>query len=233
MEFLQAIVDFVKWCLSLAEPENLRKIAMFGGSIAFGYSILALIVFAETGLLVGFFLPGDSLLFAAGTLSAGEKPIFDIFTLWVLLSIAAIVGDGVNYLLGRRMGNYVYERGRLWMVKQEHLLQAKAFYEKHGPKAIVLCRFVPIIRTFVPFVAGVGRMKYSEFVFYNIAGGIGWVISMSLMGYFFGNIPIVQRHFEKVIILIIVVSVLPVFWELFKARRSPPPPPSETPVGAT
>jgi membrane-associated protein len=218
MEFVNAVVGFLKWCLSLAEPDNLKKIAEFGGSIVFGYSILAAIVFAETGLLIGFFLPGDSLLFAAGFLASGG--VFNIFALWIILSVAAIVGDGVNYLLGRRMGDYVYERGRLWMVKQEHLLKAKAFYEKHGAKAIVLCRFVPIIRTFVPFVAGVGRMSYPRFAFYNVAGGVGWVISMSLLGYSLGNVAIVKQHFEKVIILIVVVSVLPVLWEIFKHRRA-------------
>ena len=231
MEFVNAVVGFVKWCLSLAQPESLKQIASVGGSIVFGYSILAGIVFAETGLLIGFFLPGDSLLFAAGFLASAG--VFNLFILWVLLSVAAVVGDAVNYLLGRRMGNYVYERGRLWMVKQEHLLQAKAFYEKHGPKAIVLCRFVPIIRTFVPFVAGVGRMEYSKFAFYNIAGGVGWVVSMSLLGYSLGNVPLIQKHFEKVIILIVVVSALPVVWEIFKARRSPPAPPSETAAAAT
>jgi membrane-associated protein len=220
MDVVQAILGFFKWCLSLAEKENVRTVASIGGSIVFGYMLLAGIVFAETGLLVGFFLPGDSLLFAAGALAGGQSPIFNIVALWVILSVAAIVGDGVNYLLGRRAGDYVYERGRLWLVKQEHLLEAKAFYEKHGPKAIVLCRFVPIIRTFVPFVAGVGRMSYPKFALFNVAGGIGWVVSMSTLGYWFGNIPIVERHFEKVVVLIIVVSVLPVFWELLKARRS-------------
>src|SRR4051812_23090544 len=111
MEVLQAILGFFKWCLSLAEKDNVAKIAMVGGSIVFGYSIFAAIVFAETGLLVGFFLPGDSLLFAAGAISAGEKQVFNIAALWIILSIAAVVGDGVNYLLGRRMGDYVYERG--------------------------------------------------------------------------------------------------------------------------
>jgi len=231
MEAVQAVYAFLKWCLSLAEKENVRAIASIGGSIVFGYSLLAAIVFAETGLLVGFFLPGDSLLFAAGALSGGHDPVFNIVALWIILSVAAIVGDGVNYLLGRRAGNYVYERGRLWLVKQEHLLQAKAFYEKHGPKAIVLCRFVPIIRTFVPFVAGVGRMSYPKFAIYNVAGGVGWIISMSTLGYWFGNIPIVERHFEKVVVLIIVVSVLPVFWELYKARRAAKPA-AEAPIPA-
>jgi membrane-associated protein len=230
MEALHAVVGFLKWCLSIAEPDNLRKIATFGGSIVFGYSILAGIVFAETGLLIGFFLPGDSLLFAAGFLASGG--VFNLFALWIILSAAAIVGDGVNYMLGRRMGDYVYERGRLWLVKQEHLLQAKAFYEKHGAKAIVLCRFVPIIRTFVPFVAGVGRMSYPKFAFYNVAGGIGWVISMSLLGYSLGNVPIVQKHFEKVIILIIVISVLPVFFEIIRHRRASAKAAAESPAPA-
>jgi membrane-associated protein len=230
MDAVQAVVGFLKWCLSLAEPENLKRIAEFGGSIVFGYSILAGIIFAETGLLVGFFLPGDSLLFAAGFLASGG--VFNILALWIILSVAAVVGDGVNYLLGRRMGDYVYERGRLWMVKQEHLLKAKAFYEKHGAKAIVLCRFVPIIRTFVPFVAGVGRMSYPRFALFNVAGGVGWVISMSLLGYSLGNVAIVQKHFEKVIVLIVLVSVLPVAWEIFKHRRSSKDP-AETPVAVS
>lgn len=208
------IVENVQWLMSLAKPDNLLALLNLGGPWWVGYSILAAIIFAETGLLVGFFLPGDSLLFSAGFLASTGH--LNIVGLIVLLSAAAIIGDALNYFLGLQTGEHVFEKGRLRFVKHNHLLAAKAFYEKHGGKAIVLARFVPLVRTFTPFVAGVARMRYRDFVFYNIVGGIGWVISMSLAGYFLGRIPLIQQHFEKVVILIIVVSVLPVAIEVLK-----------------
>lgn len=207
--WLATILEWMKWLLvELPKPDTLKQIvAMLG--IAKVYAVLFGIIFAETGLLIGFCLPGDSLLFAAGFLAGGQAPVFDIVVLNVGLMIAAIVGDAVNYFLGRQMGEYVFEKGRLRFVKHEHLMAAKDFYEKHGVMAIVIARFVPIVRTFTPFVAGVSRMGYANFAFYNIVGGIGWVLSMTLAGYFLGQIPFVQTHFEKFVYLIVVVSVLP------------------------
>lgn len=208
------------WLRHLAEPENLRQLVSFGGPIWVSYLILMAIVFSETGLLVGFFLPGDSLLFTAGFLSSpAGHGVFDIGLLILALSVAAIIGDAVNYYLGLQMEERVFEKGRLRFVKHEHLLAAKAFYERHGGKAIVLARFAPFVRTFTPFVAGVGRMGYRRFAVYNIAGGIGWVLIMSLAGYWLGNIPFVKDHFEQVALLIVVLSLLPIAVGFFRAWR--------------
>ena len=211
---MKTIVDWLTWLMGLARPENLQALVNLGGPWWVSYLILTGIIFAETGLLVGFFLPGDSLLFTAGFLAS--KGVFQFGGLVVLLSIAAIVGDAVNYYLGLQMGEHVFERGRMRFVKHSHLMAAKAFYEKHGGKAIVLARFVPIVRTFTPFVAGIARMSYRRFALYNIAGGIGWVVSMSSAGYFLGQISWVQKNFEKVVIGIIIVSVLPIVIEVLK-----------------
>ena len=146
-------------------------------------------------MLVGFFLPGDSLLFAAGLLASQD--VFNIGLLIVVLSVAAVVGDAVNYYLGLQMGQRVFEKGYLRFVKHSHLMAAKEFYERHGGKAIVLARFVPLVRTFTPFVAGVAQMNYLHFAVYNIVGGIGWVTSMTLCGYFLGRIPWISQNFEK------------------------------------
>lgn len=212
------LIENVQWLISLAKPDNLRALVNLGGPWWVSYLILFAIIFAETGLLVGFFLPGDSLLFSAGFLAS--TGVFNIGGLIALLCVAAIVGDATNYYLGLQMGEHVFEKGRMRFVKHSHLMAAKAFYEKHGGKAIVLARFVPIVRTFTPFVAGIARMRYRNFVFYNVVGGIGWVISMSMAGYWLGRIPIIQQHFEKVVLLIIVVSVLPIVIEAFKHWRT-------------
>ncbi len=210
MEWLTWVFTEVKWLITdLPKPENLSKLVEYVGPIWI-YAALAGIVFAETGLLVGFFLPGDSLLFACGMLAAQEPPVLNIFILNIVLMVAAIVGDAVNYALGYKLGARVYTKGNLWFIKHDHLMAAKAFYERHGGKAIVLARFVPLVRTFTPFVAGVARMNYSQFVWFNVAGGIGWVISMTTAGYLLGSIPFVKTHFEKIVIGIIVVSVLPI-----------------------
>ena len=160
------MLEIVHWLRHLAEPESIRKLVNFGGPLWVSYLILMAIVFSETGLLIGFFLPGDSLLFTAGVLSS--QGVFDIGLLIVALSAAAIVGDAVNYYLGLQMEEHVFEKGRLRFVKHEHLLAAKAFYERHGGKAIVLARFAPFVRTFTPFVAGVAKMGYRRFAIYNV-----------------------------------------------------------------
>lgn len=181
---------------------------------AWTYGILFLIIFMETGFVVTPFLPGDSLLFAAGTFAALGS--MNVWLLIVLLIVAAIGGDTVNYWIGHYMGDRAY---KVKWVKKEYLDRTHAFFEKHGGKTIFLARFVPIVRTFAPFVAGMGRMSYGYFLSYNVFGGIVWIMSFTLLGYFFGNISFVKQNFELVIIAIILVSVLPAVWEALKARR--------------
>jgi membrane-associated protein len=219
VNIFQWLWDKIQWLMGLAKPDNLKAIVDVGGPWV-KYAILFAIVFSETGLLIGFFLPGDSLLFAAGFLASQD--VFDIFTLIVTLCVAAIVGDAVNYQLGLQMGERVFEKGRIRFVKHSHLMAAKAFYEKHGGVAIILARFVPLVRTFTPFVAGVAHMSYRQFAVYNVIGGIGWVLSMSMAGYFLGNIPWVEKNFEKVVLAIIAVSVLPVLIGAYRAWRHKP-----------
>jgi len=217
------LIDWIQWLRNLAKPEQLATLVNLGGPWWVSYAILGAIIFSETGLLVGFFLPGDSLLFAAGFLASQE--VFDIFILVGTLSVAAVVGDAVNYYIGLQMGEYVFERGRLRFVKHSHLMAAKAFYERHGGKAIVLARFVPIVRTFTPFVAGIARMGYKRFAIYNILGGVGWVVSMTTAGYFLGQLEWVRANFELVTIGIVVLSVLPLAFSAVRHWMAPSPEP--------
>jgi membrane-associated protein len=222
MEWLEWIWDQILWLIGLADPDNLGALVQQIGA-GWIYAVLFAIIFSETGLLVGFFLPGDSLLFAAGLLSSQPEIGISILLLNLLLYVAAVTGDAVNYSLGWQMGTRVFERGRLRFVKHDHLMAAKAFYERHGGKAIVLARFVPLVRTFTPFVAGVARMRYRDFAFYNITGGIAWVFLMTMAGYLLGNVGFIRDHFEKVVILIVFISLLPVFFGAYRhwsARRA-------------
>jgi membrane-associated protein len=182
------------------------------------YVIVFLVIFCETGLVVTPVLPGDSLLFALGAIAA--QGALNIEALCVLLCVAAILGDTVNYTIGHYIGPKVfhYEDGRFF--KKEYLLKTHQFYEKHGGKTIVIARFMPIIRTFAPFVAGVGAMSYSKFILFNISGGIAWVCLFLLGGYFFGNIPSVKSNFTFVIIAIVIISVLPGVFEYWRQRRN-------------
>ena len=182
------------------------------------YVLLFAIILCETGLVVTPFLPGDSLLFAAGAMAALYPDDLSIALLLALLSIAAVLGDTINYAIGRWIGPRAF-RINAWFLKHEHLVQTQGFYERHGGKTIVLARFVPIIRTFAPFVAGVGRMHYPQFLYYNVVGGLAWVLACTLAGYFFGNVPIVKKNFELVVVGIVLMSVLPVAWEIWAARR--------------
>lgn len=183
-----------------------------------GYPGLIGIVFAETGLLVGFFLPGDSLLFTAGFLAS--IGVMDVRVLLLTLSIAAVLGDQVGFVIGRKAGEALYRREDSRFFKRKHLIAAHEFYEKYGGKTIFLARFVPIIRTFAPTVAGAAQMDYRKFVFFNIAGGITWVFSMVGGGFLLGqSFPGLKKHIELVILGIIFVSVLPIVWEVWKARR--------------
>ncbi|RPI66347.1 MAG: DedA family protein [Ignavibacteriae bacterium] len=182
------------------------------------YAILFLIVFAETGLVVTPFLPGDSLLFAAGAICA--LGTIDVTTLIVLLVIAAFIGDGVNYFVGDKLGHKLFTNPNSRWLKKEYLDRTHVFYEKHGGKTIILARFIPIIRTFAPFVAGVGTMSYRKFAIYNIVGAVLWVVSFTLLGYYFGNQPLVKKNFTLVIGAIIVISIIPVLIEAYKLRKN-------------
>lgn len=169
----------------------------------------------ETGFVVTPFLPGDSLIFASGTLSALGH--FDILTLYILLIIAAVLGDTVNYWIGHKIGPKIFEKDSRF-IKKKHLEKTKLFYEKHGGKTIILARFVPIVRTFAPFVAGIGLMNYTKFLSFNFIGGFLWVSIFLFLGYFFGNIQFVKDHFELVVLLIIFISILPMIFELVKHK---------------
>ena len=183
-----------------------------------GYVILFAIVFAETGLLFGFFLPGDSLMFTVGIFAGAGK--LDIFWVNVALMAAAVIGDSCGYLLGRKTGPKIFSREDSRFFHKRHLVRTHQFYEKHGGKTIIYARFMPIIRTFAPFVAGVGEMDYGRFLAFNVFGGIGWVFSLTTLGYLLGNVPIVKNNFEKVILLIIFLSILPGIIELVKHRMA-------------
>jgi membrane-associated protein len=187
------------------------------------YGLLFLIVFAETGLVVTPFLPGDSLLFAAGALAATTGGHLNVWAVLVLLTVAAILGDAVNYAVGHFVGPRVFraeDRSSFWhrLLNRDHLMQAHAFFERHGGKAVILGRFIPIVRTFVPFVAGCGSMPYPQFAAFNVFGGLLWVGVCVGAGYAFGNMPTVKENFEIVIVGIVVVSVLPIAWGYLASR---------------
>lgn len=209
IDVLMAVVDFI-----LHIDVHLGEIiSNYGG---FTYAVLFAIIFVETGLVVTPFLPGDSLLFAAGAFAALGS--INIWIILGLLIVAAFLGDTANYWIGHFLGEKMIKSKRI-PIKEEHIKKTEAFYEKHGGKTIILARFVPIVRTFAPFVAGVGKMSYGHFIAYNIIGGIAWVGSFSLLGYFFGNIPAVKHNFTLVILAIIGVSVVPMIVEAVRSKR--------------
>jgi membrane-associated protein len=188
-------------------------IAQYG---AWTLALLFVVIFLETGVVVTPFLPGDSLIFAAATFAA--RGALDPWLIFILLSIAAVAGDTANYWIGHRVGARAFT-GEVKWIKQEYMQRTHRFFEKHGGKTIFLARFVPIIRTFAPFVAGVSQMPYGFFIRWNVIGGVTWVATFTLLGYFFGNIPFVQKNFELVIIAIIVISLIPAVVEGLQARR--------------
>ena len=183
------------------------------------YALLFLIVFCETGLVVTPFLPGDSLLFAVGALASLDGSPIGLPQVGLLLIAAAVLGDAANYSIGAYLGPAVFTSERSRLLNKQHLVRTQRFYEKHGGKTIFLARFVPIIRTFAPFVAGIGRMRYGYFAIYNVSGALAWVLSFLVAGYFFGQLPAVKRNFQFVILGIIVVSMIPVVTEFVRARR--------------
>jgi len=182
-----------------------------------GYATLFAIVFSETGLLIGFFLPGDSLLFTVGVVAGAGQLKLGLVIL--VLSAAALIGDSTGYFLGWKTGPRIFSRPDSRLFKQQYITRTKAFYEKYGGKTIILARFVPIVRTFAAFVAGVGAMPYRKFLPYSICGGIGWVTLMTVLGYELGQVDLIRRNFEKVVILIVFISLLPTIVEVLRARR--------------
>ncbi len=211
MDFLRTLVDYV---LHL----DVHLTALVESAGVWTYAVLFLIVFCETGLVVTPFLPGDSLLFATGALAATAS--LDVTLLFFLLSAAAIGGDALNYWLGSKLGARA-AAGRLPYVKKEHIERTHAFYERHGAMTIVLARFVPLVRTFAPFVAGAGAMSYRRFALYNVSGGIVWVGLMLFAGYFFGSIPFVRQNFSLVVLAIVVLSIVPGVIAVIRERRRP------------
>jgi len=194
-----------------------------------GYILLVAIVFTETGLLVGFFLPGDSLLITAGLVAAAGA--LNIWWLNALLIVAAIAGDSVGYAIGARLGPRLFTREKSWLFNPRHIVRTREFYARYGAKTIVIARFVPIIRTFAPVVAGVGQMYYPRFLLYNVAGGIGWVVSMTWAGYLLGSaVPNIDRHIHIIVVGVIVLSVIPIGVEILRERRRQSTPSTERSV---
>jgi len=210
MEYLQTLIDFV-----LNIDTHLQRIAV--DNKVWVYLILFLVIFCETGLIVTPFLPGDSLLFAAGAIAA--LGVMNIWLLMGLLCIAAILGDGLNYKIGKFIGTDVFKKNYRF-INKKHLIKAENFYKHHGAKTIVIARFVPIVRTFAPFVAGIGKMDTKRFIAYNFLGAILWVFTCCIAGYFLGNIPIIKENFSIVILVIIIISLLPIIIELIRTQIS-------------
>ena len=210
MDFIKSVIDFF-----LHLDVHLTEIVNDYGTLT--YAVLFGIIFAETGFVVTPFLPGDSLLFAAGAIAAiGD---LNVLVILAILIVAAIAGDTINYSIGHYFGKKIVDNPKIRFIKQSHIDKTEAFYEKHGGKTIILARFVPIVRTFAPFVAGVGSMHYPKFISYNVIGGVVWVTVFTLAGYFFGNIEAVKHNFTLVIFAIIGISVLPMVYEYWQQRK--------------
>ncbi len=212
MEFLKEILD-----VFLHLDAHLNDLAVTLGPWL--YVLLFAIIFCETGLVVMPFLPGDSLLFAVGALAAIEGSPLSLPVIIAALIVAAVLGDALNYAIGYRIGPRVFTSETSRLLNKEHLVRTQRFYEKYGAKTIIIARFMPIVRTFAPFVAGIGQMRYARFAAYNVVGGIVWVVSFTVAGYVFGNVPAVKSNFHYVILAIIVLSVLPPVIEFLRARR--------------
>lgn len=218
MELLQSALDLIMYLVDvvLHLDVHLNQLAAWAG--VWLYVVLFVIIFCETGLVVTPLLPGDSLLFAVGALTAVDGAVINLPLITILLIVAAILGDAVNYSIGKYFGKRMVSMGDTRFFKQAHLLKTEAFYAKHGGKTIILARFLPIVRTFAPFVAGMGSMTYSRFAFFNVTGGVLWITSFTVLGHYFGNLPSVKSNFHLVILGIIVVSVLPLVFEVLKAK---------------
>ncbi len=215
MERLRSIYHWIK---DLGDPVKLNLIA--GGMGNWFYVLLFAIIFAETGLVIVPFLPGDTLLFAVGALAAYENSPINLPLVAALLIVAAVLGDAVNYAIGYRLGPKVFTREDSKLLNKKHLLEAQKFYDKYGGKTIIIARFVPIVRTFAPFVAGIGRMSYPRFALFNVVGGVSWVLICLIAGRVFGGVQFVKDHFELVAVAIVFISILPILVELGRAKLS-------------
>lgn len=212
MEFLHLVIDFI-----LHIEVHLDYLIQTYHT--WTYLILFMIIFCETGVVVLPFLPGDSLLFAIGAFAA--RGSFDFWTISITLLVAAIIGDSLNYTIGKYVGPKVFHKADSKLFNKSHLLKAQAFYEKYGAKTIIIARFIPIVRTFAPFVAGIGEMTYKKFMTYNVVGAVAWIFIFIPLGYFFGNLPFIQSNFKLVMIAIIVISILPPIIEFIRERNKP------------
>jgi membrane-associated protein len=213
------IAQLIQFFHSLTDPDKLIHLLSTVLTGWYGYLVLFAIVFAESGLLVGFFLPGDSLLFTVGVVSgAGKLPIGVMI---VMLAFASMAGDGIGFLLGKTAGYNLFSKANSRIFRQEYLDRTHAFYERHGGKTIIYAKFVPIIRTFAAFIAGVGRMNYVRFLSFNVFGAIGWVTLMITLGYLLGGIPVIRHNFEKVVLLIIAVSLMPAAFQVLGKKKAP------------
>lgn len=212
------LAQFIHFVRSLTDPNQLIQLLSTVLTGWAGYAVLFLVVFAESGLLVGFFLPGDSLLFTVGIVCGAGK--LQIGAIIAMLAFASMAGDGIGFLLGSTLGYRLFSNPKSKIFRREYLDRTHAFYERHGGKTIIYAKFVPIIRTFAAFIAGVGKMNYFRFLAFNVFGAIGWVTLMITLGYRLGDIPAVRHNFEKVVLLIIAISVLPMFLQVLSHRRS-------------
>lgn len=212
MEILTTFLDFI-----LHLDTHLTELVNQYGALTYG--ILFLIIFAETGFVVTPFLPGDSLLFAAGAIAALGS--LNVWFMAALLIVAAIAGDTVNYWIGHFFGRKIVDNPKITLINQEHIDKTEQFYKKHGAKTIILARFVPIVRTFAPFVAGVGSMHYSTFILYNVVGGVIWVALFTFLGYFFGNMEFIKENFHYAVFAIIGLSIIPMIYEYIQHKRNP------------
>jgi membrane-associated protein len=212
IDFAKKLVDFI-----LHIDRHLAEIIAHYGT--WTYALLFLIIFAETGLVITPFLPGDSLLFAAGAFCARPETGLNVHVMAAGLFVAAVIGDTLNYWIGAKVGPAVFKREDSIFLRRKHVDRAHAFFEKYGGRAIILARFVPIVRTFVPFVAGVGQMSYGRFIAYNLIGGFVWIYFFIYAGFIFGNQPFVQKNFKLVILVIIILSVVPIVFEMWRGWR--------------
>ena len=210
---IRILLDFLR---TLTDPERLIHLLSTVFTGWWGYALLVGVIFAETGLLTGFFLPGDSLLFTVGVVAGAGR--LELWAIIAALIAATLIGDTLGYVLGLRTGEMIFRRPDSRFFKKEYVYRTQAFYSRYGGRTMIYAKFVPIVRTFAPFMAGVGRMNYLRFLSYDVFGAAGWVTSITLLGYYLGSIPFVRRHFEKAIILVILLSLIPILREAWLAR---------------
>ncbi|MGI9073631.1 MAG: VTT domain-containing protein [Bryobacteraceae bacterium] len=213
--------SFIEFIRSLTDPDKLIHLLSTVMTGWIGYVVLFAIVFAESGLLIGFFLPGDSLLFTVGVVAGAGK--LEIAPMIAMLAFASMLGDGIGFFLGTTLGYKLFSKADSRIFRREYLDRTHAFYERHGGKTIIYAKFVPIIRTFAAFIAGVAKMRYTRFLTFNVFGAVGWVASMITLGYLLGGVPVIRQNFEKVVLLIIGISLIPAGLQIFTKRKVPNP----------